>query len=134
MREKKFRLWDNSNNKYFHVGFLGPGSEGGYQWFNVGSNGQIVTGIDDEVDEPAHAKRFVLEEFIGLKDLDWWEGDLFQEAQGLLKQIIYEDGCFWMQSVKFPAHKIPLYSCKEFALPIPKIGNVRTTPELLKEK
>ena len=56
--------------------------------------------------------------------LDWWEGDLFQEPQGLLKQIVYEDGCFWMQSVKYPRNKVALHVCKAWADNIPKVGNI----------
>jgi len=65
MREIKFRAWDNNNNAYYKEGRT---KHGGWSWFNVQSDGTFVSGVDDEIDEPSHKSRFILEQFTGLKD------------------------------------------------------------------
>jgi hypothetical protein len=56
------------------------------------------------------------------EDLDWWEGDVFEDA-GTLKVIIKDKGCFWFESVK-SKRRIPCYQVVDWADDIKKIGNI----------
>ena len=127
MREIKFRAWSIKDNSYIN----------GCNMFGFVLGQGAPEEMLQRYDSKWKTGEFCLEQFTGLKgkngkDLDWWEGDLFQESQGLLKQIIYEDGCFWLQSVKHTTNRTALHFCKEWADNIPKVGNIHENPELLK--
>jgi hypothetical protein len=75
-REKNFRAWDNDNNEYYKEGRT---KHGRWSWFNIRSDGTFVSGIDDCIDEPSHKSRFIVEQFIGIKDrngVNIGEGDI----------------------------------------------------------
>jgi hypothetical protein len=63
------------------------------------------------------------------KDLNWWEGDLFDEF-GSIYQLIYEQGCFWFQWIKYPNRRFAIDEVINFADDVKKIGNVHDNPEL----
>ncbi len=71
----KFRLWDTDSKEYYKVGRVGSG----WQWFNVQSNGDVITGVDDDIDEPEE-NRWVLEQNSTYKYKDGkkeaYEGDI----------------------------------------------------------
>ena len=88
MRKRKFRMWDNDNKEYFHVGWVGKGEGRRWQWFNIQSNGEIVAGVDDVMMEPPHVSRFVIEDWTGLLDKDKkeiWEGDIVRSTSKIVK-------------------------------------------------
>ena len=98
MREIKFRTWDNDNNEYFKEGRY----RGGWRWFNVQSDGTFVSGVDDEIDEPCHKSRFILEQFTGLHDKNGvgqeiYDGDLIGTPNGIVCQVVYRElyGQWW---------------------------------------
>ncbi len=75
-----------------------------------------------------------LEQFTGLndkngKDLDWWEGDLLADG-GKIMEIVYRDGCFWAEWVKYPENQTALHVIAAWAEHIKKIGNAHEKPEL----
>ena len=72
------------------------------------------------------------------KDLDWWEGDVFDDA-GTLKVIIKDKGCFWFENVKskrrFLCYRIA-ESSDDWAHHIKKVGNIHEiheNPKLLEQ-
>jgi hypothetical protein len=74
-------------------------------------------------------------QFTGLKDkhgkdMDWWEGDLIQEGENI-KEIVYLDGCFWLQWVRHKEHKTALYVAQAWAETLNKVGTIHENPELL---
>ena len=140
MRDIKFRVWDSLCKDmiflcecdhyckvfYAFADFIG---------FNKTPRPQGING-----DEPKPG-RFAFMQFTGLKDknskeLDWWEGDIFDDA-GILKVIIKDKGCFWFENIK-SKRRIPCYqvveSSDEWADDIKKQGNIYTHPELLEDK
>ena len=69
------------------------------------------------------------------KELDWWEGDIFDDA-GVLKVIVKDKGCFWFENIK-SKRRIPCYdvadSYGDWANDIKKVGNIHQ-PELIEEQ
>ena len=68
------------------------------------------------------------------KELDWWEGDIFDDA-GVLKVIVKDKGCFWFENIK-SKRRIPCYdvadSYGDWANDIKKVGNIHQ-PELMEQ-
>ena len=60
--------------------------------------------------------------------LDWYEGDLFDNAGGL-RYIVKDQGCFWLVHTKHPQVRVACHLATDW--PIRKIGNVLTHPNLL---
>jgi len=123
MRNVKFRAWHKENKKMYKCYLVS---------FNNGQCGLQNFGMELR-------ERIILMEYAGIKDnngkyLDWWEGDLFQEQGGPVKQIIKEQGCFWLVWLKQPLCKIPLYSVVDWAESMKKVGNIYENTELLEEK
>ncbi len=85
MREIKFRAWDK---------------EAKIMYPNVQNH---IGNFDTAFGNMLRNDRYVIEQFTGLKDkngkdLDWWEGDLFETIDSTFK-IIQDLGCFWFVSV-----------------------------------
>ena len=131
MRDSRFRGIRKDNGKWVY---------GSYIHF-VSDNPQWLIESHDILPKHSLTEFPVIPETVGEytglkdkngKDLDWWEGDLMQEPGGPVKQIIKEQGCFWLVWPKHPACKQPLYSVVDWAGSIARIGNVHQHPELLK--
>lgn len=125
-RELKFRAWDVKENKMYHE-FMGMDCHG--EWIQLAD--QFYISGDDN---------FKLMQFTGLKDKEGkeiYEGDILEatrqthEKQPLrdgnrYSKVVFEDGAFMAsQSVQLNSKKIYTHG---YAV----IGNVFTTPELLK--
>ena len=140
MCEMKFRLWDNDNHEYFKVGFGSNIAPRGWQWFNIQSSGEIITGVDDDVDEPAHKDRFLLEQFTGLKDKNGkkevYKGDIALDDNGDKWVMEWDDecACFCLviagKTLDSCGGDEILYARAVKAMEI--IGDIHTNPELLK--
>jgi len=68
-------------------------------------------------------------------DLDWWQGDIFDDA-GIIKVIIKDKGCFWFENAK-SKRRIPCYEVAEssgyWAEEMKKIGSIHQNPELMEQ-
>jgi hypothetical protein len=82
-------------------------------------------------------------QFIGLKDnngkeLDWWEGDVFElHGRSTLFTIIKEQGCFWFRS-SITKERFPCYQIAKWVDLPEKLGDSQTifsqNPELMESK
>ena len=117
-----------------------------YGWLFERAGGSYIIPFTDNYHTPAS---FVLTfvqvihgtvwQFTGLddkngKELDWWEGDIFDDA-GVLKVIVKDKGCFWFENIK-SKRRIPCYdvadSYGDWANDIKKVGNIHQ-PELMEQ-
>lgn len=137
-REIKFRAWDDEAEIMFYSenppdDYFFEFKEGKLLGFAIRPPEPKIGDGPFDPPEPS-CDDFPVMQYTGLKDkngkdLDWWEGDLLREGE-TVKQIIDEDGCFWLVWPKHPSRKTPLYEVKVWAEHVTKVGNVHTTPEL----
>ncbi len=71
------------------------------------------------------------------KDLDWWEGDLF-DVLDTIRKIVFEEGCYWFKAV-FPNKVIHqrlvcINIINDLDILPKKIGNVHEHPHLLEQQ
>lgn len=119
---RPYRAWDKERKCYISDSFLNQlylRMDGRVIWWSH------VHKFEDVTD------KFDIEFCTGLtdkngKDLDWWEGDVFEDA-GILKVIVKDKGCFWFENVK-SKRRIPCYEIAEssgcWAEEINKVGNI----------
>jgi hypothetical protein len=75
----------------------------------------ILSGTKNDIPNMTEVLPETVDQSTGLekngKDLDWWEGDLFEiHGRSTLFRIIDENGCFWLESSitkeRFPCHRV----------------------------
>lgn len=127
MREiKLFRTWDNVDKKYTSRPIY-LSNEGCV----VVNDGGAYDRLDVIVD------RYEIEFFTGLrdkndKDLDWWEGDIFQLGDtGFHHVIVFKDGCFWFERAE--AMRTPCWMLTEHGQ-MKKAGDIHSNPELMEAR
>jgi hypothetical protein len=122
MREIKFRAWDEEAEFMFYSDK--PVDDYFFEFHKGKLMGYAIRpprSSHDPMEPPEpYCDDYPVEQFTGLhdkngKDLDWWEGDLLKEGE-TVKQIIYEDGCFWLVWPKHPSRKVT------------KVGNIHDNP------
>ena len=123
----EFRLWDNRNQRYYKVGRRdGIHGKKAY-WFNVQSNGEVIIGYDDIIDEPGHVSDFILEQSAGLTDKNGemiYEGDVIKNHQASDNNVIWFNGSWCMENFHAGALTLANYNeCSEI------IGNIHNTKE-----
>ncbi len=142
-REVLYRLWDNENNCYYEEGRRGKGH--GWYWFNVTSNGNIITGCDDVIDEPAHVDNWVLEQYTGLRDSkrtpEYPEGQRVFEGslikyRGLVFIIEWDDDWsgFLFRCPEWKKNQHSWHFDCDTACQCEVIGNIHQNPELIGDK
>ena len=134
MRELKFRAWDKKRKCMQDFSNCKDGILFCQDMMEVSSG---YDGYSNPTFDETEPNRYILMQFTGLKDkdgkeLDWWENDLIADGDNI-KQIIYEDGCFWLQWTKHTDHKTALFACKEWADSLTKVGNIHDNRNLLDE-
>ena len=88
----------------------------------VNPNGGICINVYPSyyIDRWVEVQLITLGQQVGLKDkngkdLDWWEGDLFEmHGRTTLFRLVEKDGCYWLRSSetkeRFPCHQIIKYA------------------------
>ena len=122
----KFRAWDKKTKEYFHI----------YELWNSGTNPECFNfdGWTDNFGNNGRLKDIVIEQFIGLKDVNGkeiYEGDIvhcendYQGTDYTGKVMFFNGGfCVWTGGFRN-------YVWEDM---IPEIiGNVHTNPELLED-
>jgi hypothetical protein len=95
--------------------------------------GKSARALDFSIVDPATVGECTGHKDKNGKDLDWWEGDLFELYSDLpLYEIIMNQGCFWFASVG-GTHRQRCDDVSDWALPPKKVGTIHDNPELLKE-
>ena len=109
-KQLKFRIFDLAQNRYLSKT---EESEGGFIDYYLTLDGQVV-GIEEDTNSEAEVrfaalsyvgesgvfpatKRFVVQQFTGLKDKvgkDIFEGDLVEDGDGIIKEVILQNGSF----------------------------------------
>lgn len=145
MRPIKFRVWDKKEKEMYEpkeeftcglVVLLGGFTEYGgcvdyacepcfedFQWYNR----KIVE------------ERYVLMQFAGLhdkngKELDWWEGDIYDlHEPGTPHVIIFDKGCFWFEHLH-SKRRLLCHQYTLFADDMPKIDDIHQNKDLLESK
>lgn len=109
-KQLKFRIFDLAQNRYLSKT---EELEGGFIDYYLTLDGQVV-GIEEDTNAEAEVrfaalsyigesgvfpatKRFVVQQFTGIKDKvgkDIFEGDLVEDGDGIIKEVILQNGSF----------------------------------------
>jgi len=130
----RFRAWDTKRGKMWSA------EEMGKDQLTLMPDGRGFINVDGTSTELSQfVPNLIPLQFTGLddkngKELDWWEGDIFDDA-GVLKVIVKDKGCFWFENIK-SKRRIPCYdvadSYGDWANDIKKVGNIHQ-PELMEQ-
>lgn len=137
MRERRYRLWDNDNGEY--VKETTSNRHGETVWWNIRPNGEIITGVDDQPDPPAHKDRYVLEEWTGLSDRngkDAYYQDISKDEDGYIYVVAWDatEGILYLRGiglncVNMETEDLDMEAIKEQWI----VGNVHENSGLLEE-
>ena len=128
MRELRFRAWDKKRSEMVDFRNCKDGI--------LFCQGMVeVSSGWDSYDSPTFNEtepdRYIIEQYLGLKDkngkdLDWWEGDVFEiHGRKTLFRITEEGGCYWFRS-DITKERFPCYQAIEWAKLPCKLGDSDT--------
>lgn len=122
MRKHKFRAWDTIKKKMYDKNCLDLLLHFDGKLQGVDKNGVII-GTYNTPD-------LELMQYIGLKDIskqEVYEGDLLQDEENYLWEVIYKEGKYVLENIDFPGER-DITDCKYLC----KVGNVYENSKLLK--
>lgn len=132
MRDIKFRVWDNRQNKYLNPDDVSISADGFITVFNVdGKHSRVV--------QPpgSLSPRFIIEQYTGLKDKNGkeiYEGDVVKvEGDGEIYRVEWIRSGFGLEP-RYNSLRYPVLGNVELRRKIEVIGNIHENPELLEEK
>ena len=132
-REIKFRAWDEEAELMFYSDNL---PDDYFFEFTDGTlRGYAIRpprASSDPMEPPEpYCNDYPVEQYAGLndkngKDLDWWQGDVFEiHGRKTLFRIIEEDGCYWFRS-DITKERFPCYQAIKWAKLPCKLGDSDT--------
>ncbi len=134
MREHKYRAWDDDAEHMFYS----DKPEDDYFFAFKDNKPYSLRGFairpprssNDPMEPPEpYCDDFPVEQSTGLKDkngkdLDWWEGDVYDlNGPDTPYAIVFDEGCFWFEHLR-TKFKILCKEYKDFADDMPKIGTI----------
>lgn len=152
MREIKFRAWDNHNKVMltYEKGYLLQlqlDGKGQVSWKLIDRQSMCQVLSSWDTDSEGKAVNNILMQYTGLKDkdgkeLDWWEDDLLRKGSdhpnAPIGKIMYDE---WMAKWSIVSKGYERGKSTEFCGLAQaymngwkKVGDIHTTPELLKKK